>query len=61
MLGGGLEEGERKMLECLLEARFGALAEWASEKLSRTARPDLEAIVSRVAAPGVAEGFGLVR
>ena len=42
------EEAGRRILKCILEARFGPLPGWAFDRLHRMTEPEMEAIAIRV-------------
>jgi hypothetical protein len=44
----GLQEGELRVLRRLIEKRFGAIPDWAEERLASRSAADLEALLDRV-------------
>jgi len=55
----GIEQGQAQLVELLLRQRFGALPEWAQERLGQADRAQLEAWALRVLeAASLDEVFG---
>lgn len=55
----GRGEGERKLARRFIEKRFGAIPEWAEERLSALATPEIEALSDRIfVAQSLEELFG---